>query len=30
MSNGLPHDHGDIRDIDAFRELLSDNEAFRQ
>ena len=28
MTNGLPHDHGNIDSIDAFRELLSDNDGF--
>ena len=28
MSEGLPHDHGDIVDIDAFRSLLADNVGF--
>ena len=29
MANtGLPHDHGEIKDIDTFRELLADNEGF--
>ena len=28
MSTVLPHDHGDIDDIDSFRRLLADNEGF--
>ena len=28
MSEKLPHDHGDIIDIEAFRSLLADNEGF--
>ena len=28
MNDGLPHDHGNIRDIGAFKELLADNEGF--
>ena len=30
MSDGLPHDHGDIKDMDAFRALLADNDGFER
>ena len=28
MKNGLPHDHGDITDMETFRTLLAVNEGF--
>ena len=28
MKEGLPHDHGNISDLDTFRKLLADNEGF--
>ena len=28
MTNGLPHDHGDISGLEAFRDLLRGNEGF--